>query len=101
MVIIDSPVGLPARVIRNNFVKKILNGEVKPFHCPWKCLKTCNFKEVPFCIAKALFNSAQGKLEEGLVFGSTKAYKANKIQTVKETIQELKEEYYHEAMMLQ
>lgn len=101
MVIIDSPVGLPARVIRNNFVKKILNGEVKPFHCPWKCLKTCNFKEVSFCMAKALFNSAQGKLEEGLVFGSTKAYKANKIQTVKETIQELKEEYYHEAMVLQ
>lgn len=101
IVIIDSPVGLPARVIKNKFVEQILNGEVKPIQCPWKCLKTCNFKEVSFCIAKALFNSAQGKLEEGLVFGSTKAYKANKIQSVKETIQELKEEYYHEAMLLQ
>ncbi len=93
IAVIDSPVGLPARVIKNKFVKRILKGDVKPFDCPWKCLKTCNYKEVSFCIAKALFNSAIGNLSEGLAFAGMKAYKATRIISVKETINQIKNEY--------
>ncbi len=60
IVIIDSPVGLPGRVVKNEFVQQIMNGEAKPFKCPWKCLASCDYRKAPFCIAKALFNSARG-----------------------------------------
>ena len=93
IIIIDSPVGLPGRVVLNDFVKKIQNGYTKPVKCPWKCLKTCNFKEVNYCIAEALFNSARGNMSEGFSFAGSNAYKATKIQTVKETIDDLILEY--------
>jgi len=93
IAIIDSPVGLPGRVIRNNFVNQILNGAKKPIKCPWKCIKTCNYKEAPFCIALALINSAKGYFSEGFSFAGTNAYLADKIQTVKETFSELILEY--------
>jgi len=93
ITIIDSPVGLPGRVIINDFVKKIQNGYTKPVKCPWKCLKTCNFKEVKYCIAEALFNSAKGNMSEGFAFAGSNAYLATKIQSVKETINDLILEY--------
>ncbi len=89
ITIIDSPVGLPGRVIRNSFVDQILNGIKKPIKCPWKCLKTCNYKEAPFCIAHALINAAKGNLSDGFSFAGTNAFLANKIQSVKETFSEL------------
>ena len=93
IVIIDSPVGLPGRVINNDFVKSLSNGYEKPVKCPWKCLKTCNYKEVKYCIAQALFNAAQGKLDEGFSFAGSNAYKAKRIQSVKEVFNELLDEY--------
>ena len=93
VIIIDSPVGLPGRVVLNDFVKKIQNGYTKPVKCPWKCLKTCNFREVKYCIAEALFNSAKGNLSEGFSFAGSNAYLATKIQSVKETINNLILEY--------
>jgi len=89
IIIIDSPVGLPARVIKNNFVKDILKGIQKPVKCPWKCLKTCDYKKVSFCIAQALFNAAQGKMEGGFAFAGTNAYLTDKLQSVKEIFDEL------------
>jgi NAD(P)H-dependent flavin oxidoreductase YrpB (nitropropane dioxygenase family) len=93
IVIIDSPVGLPGRVIKNDFVEQIMLGNTKPFKCPWRCLTTCNFAETPFCIAQALFNSAQGKMSEGFVFAGAKAYMVNKIRHVSEVIDCLISEY--------
>jgi nitronate monooxygenase len=93
IAIIDSPVGMPARVIRNAFVDNIIKGEKKPVVCPWKCLKTCDYKEVNFCIAEALFNAAQGNMKDGFAFAGAKAYQAKKIQTVAKCIEQLKLEY--------
>ncbi len=93
ITIIDSPVGLPGRVILNDFVKSINNGYTKPVKCPWKCLKTCNYKEVKYCIAQALFNAAQGKLDEGFSFAGSNAWQAKRIQYVKDVFKELIQEY--------
>jgi nitronate monooxygenase len=93
IVLINSPVGLPGRVIRNQFVDQIISGQEKPINCPWKCLKTCNYKTVPFCIAEALFNAAKGNLDEGFSFAGTNAYLATKITSVKETVEEIMLEY--------
>ena len=93
LVIIDSPVGLPGRAIRNKFLEEVSSGVRKPFKCPWKCLRTCNFKKAPYCIALALTNAQQGKLEDGFAFAGANAYRADKIISVKELMATLTEEY--------
>jgi len=93
MIIINSPVGLPGRAIRNKFLEEVSSGIRKPFKCPWKCLKTCNFKKAPYCIALALTNAQKGRLEEGFAFAGANAYRVNKIIPVKELIATLLEEY--------
>jgi NAD(P)H-dependent flavin oxidoreductase YrpB (nitropropane dioxygenase family) len=94
ITIIQSPVGLPGRAIENEYIRSVNRGEKKPVNCSWQCLKTCNYKEVPYCIAEALSNAADGNLDEGFAFAGSMAYKAERIQTVKETINELIEEFY-------
>lgn len=93
LTIINSPVGLPGRVIHNEFVEQIRDGKTKPFKCGWRCLSNCNYKEAPYCIAQALFNAAKGKLSEGFAFAGSNAYKATKIQHVSEVMNELVMEY--------
>jgi nitronate monooxygenase len=101
IVLIDSPVGLPGRVIVNDFVREIQQGAQKPVRCPWKCLKTCDYKKVQFCVSEALFNAARGDFSHGFSFAGTNAYKAKAIISVRETIDQLKEEYYREEIRFQ
>lgn len=91
--LIDSPVGLPGRVIDSSFVQQINNGEKKPFNCPWQCLKSCNYKEAPYCISQVLLNSAKGKMDKGFAFAGTNAYRATSIQSVASIFDELIGEY--------
>jgi NAD(P)H-dependent flavin oxidoreductase YrpB (nitropropane dioxygenase family) len=93
IIIIDSPVGLPGRAIRNKFLERVLSGSKEPFKCSWKCLKTCDFKNVPYCIGLALTNAKKGNLEEGFAFAGANAYRVDKIISVKELIGTLVEEY--------
>jgi NAD(P)H-dependent flavin oxidoreductase YrpB (nitropropane dioxygenase family) len=93
ITIINSPVGLPGRAIKNEFIEQIRLGNTKPFKCSWNCLSSCNFREAPYCIAQALFNAARGKMSEGFAFCGTNAYLAEKIQYVSEVFQELTAEY--------
>jgi nitronate monooxygenase len=97
ITIIDSPVGLPGRAVRNEFINQIQQGNTKPFKCAWHCLSSCNFREAPYCIAQALFNSARGKMSEGFAFSGTNAYLAKKIQHVSEVFSELVSEYVAES----
>lgn len=101
ITIIDSPVGLPGRVITNNFVQEIQAGKKKPINCAWKCLKTCDYRKVQFCIAEALFNAAIGNFRNGFSFAGTKAYLAENIISVKETIIQLKNEYFQEQFRVE
>jgi nitronate monooxygenase len=98
IIIIDSPVGLPGRAIRNEFLGRVLSGIKETFTCPWKCLKSCDFKNVPYCIGLALTNAKKGNLGEGFAFAGANAYRVNKIISVKELIGTLVEEYMAAAM---
>jgi nitronate monooxygenase len=93
ITIINSPVGLPGRAIYNDFIGQIRLGKTKPFKCSWHCLSSCNFREAPYCIAQALFNSARGKMEEGFAFTGTNGYRATKLQHVSDIMKELTWEY--------
>jgi len=93
VVIIDSPVGLPGRAIRNSFINKIRNGEKQPLKCPFHCIRSCNITSSPYCIALALTNAKNGKLQNGFAFAGSNAYRADKIVSVKELFLNLLREY--------
>lgn len=93
ITIIKSPVGLPGRVIKNTYVEDVQSGKTSPTACNFRCLKTCNPKTSPYCIAKALTNAAEGNLDEGFVFAGSNSYRCNEIVPVKKLIQELIHEY--------
>lgn len=98
LTIIDSPVGMPGRAIRNKFLDEVSVGVRKPFKCPWKCLKTCNFRDAPYCIAWALTNAQKGILKEGYAFAGANAYRIKEIISVKKLFQTLEEEYEKAAI---
>ena len=93
LTIIDSPVGLPGRAIRNGFLDEVSSGARIPFTCPWKCLKTCDARTAPYCIGVALTNAKRGDLEKGFAFAGANAYRVDKIVSVRELIQTLLAEY--------
>jgi len=92
LTIIKSPVGLPGRVINNSFVEKIKRCKTIPFVCNYKCLKNCEPKKAPYCIAKVLANAACGKLGESFVFAGSNAYRCNAIVPVKALVEKLSKE---------
>lgn len=91
--IIDSPLGLPGRAIKGEFLKRVSSGEKEKFKCPWKCMRTCDFKHVPYCIALALTNAKMGNMKDGFAFAGANAYRVDEIITVKELVGTLVEEY--------
>ncbi len=93
IVIIKSPVGMPGRAIKNAFLDEVSQGKRKPFKCPYHCIKTCDYKNSPYCIAFALINAKKGNLSNGFAFAGENAYRAKGIISVKELIETLKEEY--------
>jgi NAD(P)H-dependent flavin oxidoreductase YrpB (nitropropane dioxygenase family) len=91
--LIKSPLGLPGRAIMNGFLTDVANGEKKPFKCPWKCIKHCDFRTAPYCIGVALANSKKGLVEEGFAFAGANTYRIDKIVSVQELVDELRDEY--------
>jgi nitronate monooxygenase len=97
ITIIESPVGLPGRALQNNFLSDVSHGIKKPFKCPWECLKTCDYKEAPYCIAMALTQAQKGNLNYGFAFAGANAYRIDKIISVNELITSLTKEYEQAA----
>ena len=93
LTIIDSPVGLPGRAIKNRFIEEITAGIKKPIKCPWKCLKTCDVNSAPYCICVALTNAKKGIIEKGFAFAGANTYRIDKIISVKKLIETLLMEY--------
>jgi NAD(P)H-dependent flavin oxidoreductase YrpB (nitropropane dioxygenase family) len=89
IVIIKSPVGLPGRAIRNNFIKEVEQRGKLDIRCPYRCLSTCDVLNAKYCIAQALVNACVGDVDHGLIFCGENAYRVNKIVTVKELMAEL------------
>ncbi|RGZ01164.1 nitronate monooxygenase family protein [Clostridium sp. AM58-1XD] len=88
IVITKSPVGMPGRAIRNQFLSQVSDTPAKIDWC-YQCLEHCNPAQIPYCITKALVNAAIGKEDEALLFCGSNAYRATKIETVPEVMAEL------------
>ena len=96
IVIINSPVGMPGRAIMTKFIDRLMHGERIPIRCSYQCLKTCDPKTAPYCIAKALFNAASGNLDNAVVFAGKNVSRIDKIVSVKELMDELVSETIEE-----
>lgn len=87
IVIVKSPVGMPGRAIHNAFLDKVNAGERFMRGCR-QCVSTCDPKTTPYCITEALVNAVKGNLDEGLIFCGSNAYRADKIETVADIMEE-------------
>lgn len=87
--IVKSPVGMPGRAIVNSFMKRVINGEKIPHSPCHRCLAKCSPAEIPYCITDGLVNAARGNIENALLFCGAQAWRAEKIDTVREAVQEL------------
>lgn len=94
--IVQSPVGMPGRAIKNKFIREVEKKKAEGIKGTNEkclgCIKTCNPVETPYCITRALINAVKGDIENALLFVGSNAYRINKITTVNLLIKELVEE---------
>ena len=89
VIIIDSPVGMPARAIKNRFTDRLTSGEKISFNCRYRCLRTCDPKTAPYCIAKALCNASRGDMDHAVVFAGSNVSRVKRIVSVEELMNEI------------
>lgn len=88
IVIVKSPVGMPGRAVRNQFLREVEKGKIPIARC-YHCLEKCDQSKIPYCITRALVNAAEGDEDNALVFCGSNAWRAEKIETVADVIKDL------------
>jgi nitronate monooxygenase len=91
ILIIRSPVGMPGRAIRGEFLEAISRGDKKVFRCPSRCLESCGAREARYCISEALDSARKGDLENGFAFCGANAYRVEAIVSVKQLVTGLRQ----------
>ncbi len=86
--IVQSPVGMPGRAIKNVFMERV-QAERQPIPYCYHCITTCKPKEIPYCITDALVQAVEGNVDNGLLFCGANAYRCRRLEHVKDIFQEL------------
>lgn len=89
IVIVQSPVGMPGRAILNPFMKRAKAGQIPHGKCHL-CVSTCKPDATPYCITDALVNAVKGNIDDGLLFCGANAYRATKLEHVKDIMDEFR-----------
>jgi NAD(P)H-dependent flavin oxidoreductase YrpB (nitropropane dioxygenase family) len=92
VTIVPSPVGKPARALRNAFAEQaIAASPTLERRCVANCLEhcLCRDKHQSYCIVQALANAASGDVENGLIFSGANVGRAERILSVAEVMAEL------------
>lgn len=87
IVLVKSPVGMPGRAVRNAFLEKAEKEKIPHGPCHG-CIKTCRPADTPYCITEALVNAVKGDVENGLIFCGSNAWRAQKMEHVKDIMAE-------------
>lgn len=90
MVLIQSPVGLPGRALRNRLTDRLLAGTEQRTEPCVACLKKCGKQ---FCIMSKLIRAQEGDAEEGLVFTGGGVERITDIPTVAALMERLQREF--------
>ena len=86
--IVQSPVGMPGRALRNTFIRNLETAR-EPVRKCYNCLEKCDPKNVPYCITKALIEAVKGNLDQGLIFCGSNVGRIHEMTTVHELMKEL------------
>lgn len=89
ITLIQSPVGLPGRAIRNQFTQKIAGEGSKPIEKCERCLKHCSAK---FCILESLRRAVTGDVTDGLVFSGEFVHRIKDILPVQDIMNNLSQQ---------
>lgn len=93
ILIVQSPVGMPGRALKNRFIHMVNEGLGAPRRCGYRCIRSCKREKGLYCIAEALLTSIRGAAEEGLVFVGANAWRVKELCSVKALIQGLEREF--------
>ena len=94
IILIKSPVGMPARAVNTPLLKRLAQGETFRAKRCNNCLTACKKDEsIPYCISRALIEAVKGNTEDGLFFTGSNAARVDRIVTVKELMDEILSEY--------
>ena len=90
IIIVKSPVGMPARAVKTPLLERLAAGEsFQPKVCN-HCLAACpGGAKTVYCISRALIEAVRGNYEEGLFFCGENAWRVDRLQSVSELIGEL------------
>ena len=91
--IIQSPVGMPGRAVHNSFLESVKQGLKRPKQCAYNCIRTCDVVHSPYCIMLALYNAFRGQLDKGYAFAGANAWRAEKIESVRQVFESLVAEF--------
>jgi NAD(P)H-dependent flavin oxidoreductase YrpB (nitropropane dioxygenase family) len=90
IIIIESPVGMPARAINSPLLKRLkAHGKFPALKCN-ACLTACKKGELtPYCISRALIEAVKGNVQDGLFFCGENADRVERIMSVEELMNEI------------
>lgn len=90
IIIINSPVGMPGRALRNKFTQLLAADDApEPDDCD-ACLKNCS---ADYCILQALNNAREGLVDEGVVFAGQNVFKIKEILPVADIFERILNEF--------
>lgn len=94
IIIIESPVGMPARAINSPLLKRLKAGaKFPPLKCN-ACLSGCKKGDLtPYCISRALIEAVNGNVDDGLFFCGENADRVDRIMSVEELMNEIVTEW--------
>jgi nitronate monooxygenase len=93
IVLMKSPVGMPARGVRTRLQASIDTGTAPEIRCVSQCLMPCDngrgAREAGFCIADRLGDARNGDQETGLFFSGSNGSKLKDLVSVRDLVEEL------------
>lgn len=93
ITLVKSPVGMPGRALRSPLIRRVEAGtQPSPERCV-KCIVTCDGKNAPYCISKALIAARNGDWENGLFFCGAAGGEVNTLSTVPEQMAQIMDEW--------
>ena len=93
ITLVKSPVGMPGRALRSPLIQRVEAGtQPSPERCV-KCIVTCDGKNAPYCISKALIAARNGDWENGLFFCGAAGGEVNTLSTVPEQMAQIMNEW--------
>ena len=93
ITLVKSPVGMPGRALRSPLIQRVEDGTEPPPERCVKCIVTCDGKNAPYCISKALIAARNGDWENGLFFCGAGGGEVNTLSTVPEQMAQIMDEW--------